>query len=435
MIRTTLPQDQRAFTLVELLVATVVLLIILLMLVAMVNQTSTIWRSTTSKVEQFRSARTAFESVTRQLGQATLNPYYDYARNKKGYSIQYVRQSDLRFIVGSCGDLYAPSSSNKAPVSGPGHAVFFQAPIGFVSDDPETQDTAASTSGSPQYLYSEMDNVLNTWGYFTEYGSDYSYRPAFLNTASGNFVPPTERYRYRLMEFMVPSDRMTLYQKTSAPPTASGGDYDSNGYYIGHEWFDSFLQLPTTSPSTSINATSTTPVRPAHLLAENIIMFVLAPQLSAVDQASLPSGYSLAPSYSYDSTQTNPQLANNPTDKNALATDPKNQLPPVVQVTMVAIDEPSAARLEANTSLKSTMQGLLGVNGGTARWFSASSTKTGAAGDAQTGTSASNYNSDLTSTTQSNGTPGLQPYLTNNHIAYRTFTTTISLRAAKWSRD
>ena len=428
MKRFHLSRGTRAFTLVELLVASVVLLIILLMLVAMVNQTATIWRTTTTKVEQFRSARTAFESITRQLSQATINPYYDYSLNKGGYKIKYIRQSDLRFIAGACNGLYVqPTDANgRIPIAGPGHAFFFQAPIGFVSDDPETINPVQDPSNrnKTEYLYTGMDSLLNTWGYFIEYGSDYNYRPAFLNNSTNSFQSPPERYRYRLLEFMVPSDRIDIYKYTSN---------QNNSAYTTHEWFTDFLSLPANPPTSSSGGagTTTTPTRPAHLLAENIITLVVTPQLSAADQASLPAGYSLAPSYSYDSTQSNPLLANSPNDKYALETDPKNQLPPVVQVTMVAMDETSATRqaaLAVNNQPPANLDQIL-----------RSVFQTSPTSDAQSGVTAKNYNADLNTLQYGEADGKLSADKTagliNNHIAYRIFTTNVSLRAAKWSRD
>jgi uncharacterized protein (TIGR02599 family) len=60
-------------TLVELAVSTAVLALLLLLLLSMVNQTDSVWRQTRGKIEQFREAREGFESMTRRLGQATLN--------------------------------------------------------------------------------------------------------------------------------------------------------------------------------------------------------------------------------------------------------------------------------------------------------------------------------------------------------------------------
>src|SRR5258708_20794096 len=66
------------FTLVELMVSTVMIGLIMLVLVGMTNQTSQTWRNATEKIEKFQSARDGFESMTRKLSQATLNTNWDY---------------------------------------------------------------------------------------------------------------------------------------------------------------------------------------------------------------------------------------------------------------------------------------------------------------------------------------------------------------------
>ena len=71
-------QRHRGFTLVELLVSTAILAIILLVIFSITQQTGRVWKSSQAKIEAFQGARAAFESITRKLGQATLNGYYDY---------------------------------------------------------------------------------------------------------------------------------------------------------------------------------------------------------------------------------------------------------------------------------------------------------------------------------------------------------------------
>ncbi len=72
-----------------------------------------------------------------------------------------------------------------------------------------------------------------------------------------------------------------------------------------------------------------------HVLAENIVALVFIPKLPPKEDET---GGLLAPNYSYDSTVNKPDEPN---------INPKNQLPPVVGVVMVAIDEESAAKLAA----------------------------------------------------------------------------------------
>jgi uncharacterized protein (TIGR02599 family) len=185
---------------------------------------------------------------------------------------------------------------------------------------------------------------------------------------------PAKRYRYRLMELMQPSNALTVYSRTS-------GKLD----YKGKDWF-----------TDALNPISPAVTGPAvHVLAENVITLVLQPKLSKRDE--LTTSKILAPTYAYDST--NPSGVTDP-DIN-----PKNQLPPIVQVTVVAIDEASASRI---------------AQGATPPGF-----------DATLNTlflKAEDFDKDLTT---------LQSTLLNFRppINARVFTSSVSIRGAKWSRN
>ena len=367
-------QRPPAFTLVELMVSMAVMIVLLLILLSMVNQTSATWRFATAKVEQFRSARDGFEAITRRLSQATLNTYWDYERDPMtGAPLKYVRQSELRFIVGA-GDTLIGNAREKSnpedqvPPRQVSHAVFFQAPLGFVDDD----------------AFRGLENLVNTWGYFVEFNSDRSFRPEFINTMPQR---PPDRYRHRLMELMQPSNELSVLSYTSGIGKYKAGVannllYSSAkppGGYTGREWFTDPLALTSQSP--------------VHVLAENVVALVLLPKLTPQEDAT---GTKLADAYRYDSTdtRTDPKI------------DPKNQLPPVVQITMVAIDEVSANRV---------------ADGGAPPDFGISTLfQTDKAG------SANRYLTDLET---------LQQTMSEQRMGFRVFTTNVSIRGAKWSRD
>jgi uncharacterized protein (TIGR02599 family) len=340
--------------LVELLVAVAVLLIIMGILLSATTQTSKLWRSTTAKMEQFRAARDAFEEITRHLSQATLNTYWDY--DNAAAPTRYVRQSELRFISGNMGTL---TTAPPAPKQWPTQGAFFQAPLGFSEQ--------TSTLG--------LENLLNTWGYYIEFGDDSAQRPAIITPATAPL-----RNRYRLMEMMEPSESLTLYKYTSGIGFFQSGKPNNPLYvssappsgYTGKEWF-----------TTPLNSGM------SHVLAENIIALVILPKLS---QAEDSTGTALAPTYSYDSTATNANATINP----------KNQLPPVVEVAMVAIDEASAIRLAQvqGTTMPDFGQGGLFAN-------------------------ASTMETDLGK---------LQATLINQHVTFHVFTTNVAIKGAKWSR-
>ena len=343
-------QDDRGFTLVELLVSIAVLLLIMALLLSVTSQMGTLWRTTTAKIEQFRDAREGFEAMTRRLSQATLNTYWDY--DSPTAPTKYIRQSELRFIVGETETL---AGAPAAPKRWPTYGVFFQAPLGF-----------SEQTGSVG-----LENLLNTWGYYIEFGDDSTQRPGIISTT---IAPP--RYRYRLMELMEPSESLTLYKYTSGMPN-----------YNGTEWFTTPLK-------------ATLPMM--HVLAENVVALVILPKLGAQDEQNLenagtipnaPIGTSLAPNYTYDST--NPNVSN-------AALNPKNQLPPEMQITMVAIDEASAIRLAQ-------------TKGATMPDF----------GQGSLFADATKMASDLKT---------LQDNLAAQHVTFHVFTTSVSIAGAKWSR-
>jgi uncharacterized protein (TIGR02599 family) len=351
MTRPLVFKTRKAFTLVELLVATALMTLLLLFLVTMTDSTAKTWRYASSKTEQFQEARVAFEAMTRRLSEATLNTYWDIEYVKVGkpeveIPNRYIRQSELRFISG-------PMRNLTRKQTYPTHGVFFQAPAGFVED--------TTNKGA-------MTNLLNTSGFFLEISDQDPSLPQFLQGT----VPKSRRSR--LMEFKEPSEKLSVYR--SADPK-------------NRDWF--------TTPLFS----STPPVR---RLADNVVALVILPKLTPQDELARVGSPPLAPAYFYDSTTNNP-------DPNI---NPKNQLPPVLQVTMVAIDELSASRL----ALQFPTSADLGLE--TGKLFN-DSTKLE---DKAEGPPA-DREGDLTK---------FQSSLSGLNLTYRVFTTNVSIRGAKWSR-
>ncbi len=122
------------------------------------------------------------------------------------------------------------------------------------------------------------------------------------------------------MELVAPAEMFTLYSE-------EGKKAGGNAEYNDASWFQSAVDG--TAPFTSSK-------RPVRVLAENIVALILLPKLSSQED---PKGTKLAPQYSYNSLTKNSDPAINS----------KNQLPPIVQVTMVAVDETSFARLQKGT--------------------------------------------------------------------------------------
>ena len=379
----------RAFTLIELLVSMVVLSLLMVLLVQLTQATQQTWTYTVGKVEQFRDAREAFESITRRLSQATLNTYWDYgytSGQSGSVPTSYIRQSELRFISGNTTDLTLASAP---AVNRPTHAIFFQAPLGLVGLANET------------ISYHGLDNLVNTWGYCIEYSDDSAIRPPFLASLPN---PPALRSRFRLIEFTEPSESLSLYtRETNLNDSSASNGTGGNAAYKDKTWFTDAMGQPGAQYETD----GQTP-RPVHVLAENVVALVLLPKLTKEDQNPTYTDASLSPTYLYDSTLTaNPSA---PLDKN---TNPKNQLPALVQVTMVAVDEATYNRVLG----RSTQAPSLTTGSGTPLFQTVGDT-----------TNAANpgYAKDLQT---------LQTTLQNLHLTYRVFTTTVSIKAAKWSRD
>jgi len=179
---------------------------------------------------------------------------------------------------------------------------------------------------------------LNAIGYYVAFTNDLAQRPAHLPPGV-----PQVRNRFRLMECLQPTDELEVYRLTN------------------RQWISNSL----------------TEVRP---FAENILCLVLWPKN--------PSTTSLiAPGFGYDSR----------TNWAAGITQPvqMHQLPPVVKVMMVAIDESSARRLDGSTN------------------FTENLFRDPDAYDADRGT--------------------LESRLIQANITYKIFQTEIPIRAAKWS--
>ena len=349
---------QTAFTIVELLVAMTVLLLVVAFLINASSQAGGVLQDTAKKLEQFREARLAFDSVTLRLTDATLNTYWDYTyRTEAGKKVpaSYSRQSELRFRSGSMERL-APSSAIHRPT----HGVFFQAPVGETDDD----------------AHRPLAQALNTWGFFLETGSDEDLLPPMLVGR----VP--SRVRSRLYELREPTEVLSIYKALPLAPA---------------KWYADSIEAGT--------------ARPVRVLAENIVALVILPRLSRVDELARGNKPALSPRYDYDSTHASnhtPPLS--PADPEI---NPKNQLPPVLQVIMVAIDETSAQRLAA----KHGSERDLGIH--TDDLFQKAAMlednpDTQAAGDG-----------DLHE---------LESRLIAEHASYRIFSTSVAIRGAKWSR-
>jgi uncharacterized protein (TIGR02599 family) len=325
--------SRSGFSILELLCATVVLLVILSIIFGMTRQLSTVWKGTRSKIETFQNARAAFEVLTQNLAQATLNVYYDYydSAGNRWTSANSSMETTTPYTYGRYSDLHF--ISGKSLVDGQvGHSVFFQ--------------VASSYSETSDYQY--LNGLLNATGYYVSYVKDRNI-PAFLSSISNS---PEPRYRFRLMQFMQATENFTVY--------SSGSDT---------AWFTTSL------------AQSSAPVR---AIADNIIVLVLNPKDANENDLT-------GDTFEYNSRSgmnTIPQLATT------------HQLPALIEVVMVAIDEASAGRLCSDAS-PSACFGLGSLFKNPSR-----------------------VESDLAT---------LEKTLLQLHVNYHVFRTMLALRSSKWS--
>lgn len=279
----------RGFTLIEVLVASVIFTLLLVLAMSVLGQASSVWRRSADRVEAFQSARLGFDLLTRNLSQATLNTYYDYF-NAAGETVAeagsstpfkpawYGRQSDLRFVCGPAGVSNMPGAINS------GTAVFFQAPLGYAENG----------------RYGKLQSTLNSCGYFIEFGTNKN----IPDHAKGKAPNP---YRYRLMQLLQPTENNMIYSSMKAPATDYG-------------WFGK--------------------TENAQPIGENIIALIVRPRDPSED--ALSEYRQLEANYTYNS-----KVDANVFDSSGKQPIWANQLPPVLQATMIAVDETSAKRLDA----------------------------------------------------------------------------------------
>jgi len=300
---TKIPHKQaRGFSLMEMLVSCAILAIVLFAVASMMNMTSRTYRHTSGKIDAFETANVAFDTLTQTLRQATLVSYFGY--NDKSDPTQYVFRSNLHFYLN-------PSLSGVFGLKGrlvPNtHSVFFQAPIGIVIGNNDTEHKTLQT----------LNALLNCTGFFIAYSEEPS-RPAILDGRV------TERYRRRLFQYIQPRRPLAanhVYQFTVKDHGFLPAPDDK---FDGTSWFQSEVS----------NRTN------CHVLAENVVALVIRPMAS-----HNPT------SYRWNSRLGDPE--------NDLENLPPSfgKMPRSLKIVMAVIDEASAARL--GNSLVDPLEDLL----------------------------------------------------------------------------
>ena len=380
------------FTLVELLVATAVLAVIVVLTVSLVNGLTNAVQQGSSQLQRMAQAQRAFELARRMLGEATLRPYFDYVDNAGNFRgpflnytskfgatnigttanafnpTAYARASELRFIAGPA----TPPPGAAAPPGFPKdtslnlvspfagatpvtHAMFFQVPVGRTN----------TPADAP------LRTLLNTVGFYVEYGKISDLSPTVRGAA------PADK-RFRLMMLTEPSESLSVYNLTQTRT------------YTGKEWYTVPLK------QTADPADPTKKSYNVHLLAENVVAMVVRPKKYVPGP---PAAWSYFLPYPYDSAYNNPAVGTTGWKQS----ETQHELPPVVELTLIALDATSAQRLEilsGNDSVTTLGLSALFANPSDATY--ASSMKT------------------------------LTAYLTAHRLTYRLFTTDVSVEGAQW---
>jgi len=245
-------------------------MVLLVGILSALGQVSSVWQRMSDKVDAFQNARLAFELLSDNLSRATLNTYVDYDDPQN--PTRYQRTSELALLATPAGVGGIPGTG------GTGQAVFFQLPSGHTSQHDK---------------FGKLKALLNTCGYFVEFGKNSSV-PAHVDSTAN----PA---RFRLMQLLVPAEENTIYKP----------------YVYSTDWV------------TQLAPGNAAPV------ADNVIALVIRAQ----DPGKSPSD--LSNDYTYD-TRLNANYTPQPVTA--------HQLPPTLALTMIVLDERSAKRLESGAT-------------------------------------------------------------------------------------
>jgi uncharacterized protein (TIGR02599 family) len=411
---------KRGFTLVEMMAAIAVLMVLLVIIaMATTGARTTITRSQAT-LGAFATARTAFENLTDKLSQATLNTYLDYYGFTQAASVSgpmvsrgvFMAQhgSETTFtpqLFGRCSDLQFRIMQNQQH-SYYGQEIYFQTPAAF----------SATTA------YQSTQGLLNSCSYFVQYCSDAGssgYRPGAGPGNPTNILPGAANWRYRLMQGLEPSENMSTYSITTAAVNASSSSVASQTTYL--PWQTNIQN----KGSSSTLATNVVPV------ADNVIMLSFWPRLPLKNDAAgtgqqLLGGYDGTTKYIYDS-QVN--ILNMFSTYNPGATTPviplqkpwDEQLPPIVEVTMVVIDEASAARLASTVTTPGNEPALI----------ASTSLVGGVPAGALIHNGANSYTTTTGANTLATDLQATENALIAAHLNFRIMSSYVLMREAKWS--
>ncbi len=203
------------------------MVIVMLVLLQVIAGMTNIWHTSTGTISTFQSARAAFTTLTRTLSRATLKTYIDYVdasgnpiTNNNVNSATYVpiasftRASELTFLCGPTTQMIGGANHPTIitpPTNFPGDCVFFQAPLGI------TNSTAGITGAAGDKF---LQRSLNTVGFYVGYNqiNTTGAVPTWLSTALGWTASAVVTPRFRLMEYIEPTENVHVYNDTLVAP-------------------------------------------------------------------------------------------------------------------------------------------------------------------------------------------------------------------------
>ena len=265
-------QHGSAFTLVEVMVSSALIVVVMGFLMATINETQRVIKGTTARVNQFQSSRVAFEALTRTLGQATLNTYWDLDFDASANPTGYRRQSDMHFYSGPIGDILK-SGSEDVKKTYPGHGVFFQAPLGYTERSPDLNGTTAVQAKT---RYAALSNALNVVGFYTEWGDGLKYAKAPKVLESEDGIKAGAQYRFRLIQTLQPSELMMVYNNTNYSKPAPVQSLNS----LTHDWIKAATGRKALPTGLDTDYTKGNPRDSSRVLAENIVALLILPKLT-----------------------------------------------------------------------------------------------------------------------------------------------------------
>ena len=382
----------RGFSLMELMVSTAVLSLLLVMVFQMLNGMQLSWKRTKQVVGEFKEARQAFEDITRRVGQATLNAYMSYRYDTatvQGVQLRVGReiipQSELHFVCGPVANLGINQKNSRQVGQRYTHAVFFQAPFGFCIDPDSQRQTTLR--------FGRFNNSMNAWGYYIEFNTDELDRPRLLTDLPN---APSPRPRYRLMEFRQPTEYFQAY-KLNLRDMANNSSRPQL-----YRWFTEGLYSVNSEWNTQVQPSGTQGFfRTTRVVADNIIAMILRPraanQIEGVAGASAPP---IAPDFHYDTRRFQ-------WEGGVRGQQSRHILPPILDITFVAVDENSFIQFAAREKIRSAEDDPVLVN---ESYFRESQ----------------QFNKDL---------QNLEQDLQRRKLDYRVFTTSVRLRESRWQEN